>query len=474
MPQAGSVSAPQTDLALAVKALQDKQAPYDRLFAYYDGEQPLTYSASRLKAAFAKLDAHFSENWCATVVDSLLDRLNLTGFQVDAAQDAVDSLWQSERLAVETDNAHEDVAITGESYVIVGKDAGGQTRIFHNDPRVCVVAYQDDNPRQKAWAAKWYVEADEAGTKRRHVTLYYPDRFEHYVSKGKAEDAKDARSFVLEDEEPNESGAIPVFHIRSRTRRTYGELRNAIEPQDAINKTLADLMVGSEYGAFPQRYVITQADVDTLELKNAPNEVWKFQAGDAEGERTQLGQFDAADLTKYLGVIDHLANSLARITRTPAHYFFQQGGNISGDALIAMEAPLAKKAAKYKERLAAAWKEAVSYALSLDGVQVAPEDVECVWEDERTVQPSAEADVVTKYVAAGVPLKTALRRAGWTPADLDALDADKRDEQASQASLAQQMLAKARAQFDQGQTSPTAAAAPSVAPGPPTGPPALQ
>ena len=452
------MSGPATDLALALKALQGKQAEYTRLFAYYDGRQPLQYSASRLKAAFAKLDAHFSENWCATVVDSLLDRLNLTAFSSDIADDALATLWQDEGLDVETDEAHEDVAICGEAFLIVGQDAAGQTHIFRNDPRNVVVAYRDDNPRVKDFAAKWYVEADDKGTKRRHVTLYYADHFEHYVSKGKADDANDARAFVLEDEEPNESGQIPVFHLRTRRRNVYGELRNAVDPQDAINKTLADMMVGSEYGAFPQRYVITQADVDTLELKNAPNEVWKFQAGDSEGEHTQLGQFDAADLSNYLGVIDHLANALARITRTPAHYFFQQGGNISGDALVAMEAPLAKKAAKYKERLGMAWKDAIAYALKLSGVAVEPEDIEPVWEDERTVQPSAEADVVTKYVAAGVPLKTALRRAGWTPQDLETLDADKAEEQTSGASLAQQMLTAARTQFAQGQTSPTAAA----------------
>jgi len=449
------VSAPQTDLAVALKALQDKQVPYTRLFNYYDGEQPLRYSSSRLEAAFARLDARFSENWCATVVDSLCERLNITALKNDGVQDAIDRLWHSEKLGTETDDAHEDVGVTGESFVIVGKDDDGQTRIFRNDPRVATVFYDADNPRRKAFAAKWYAQTDDKGNKHRHITLYYPDRYEHYVSRADADSVQTAASYRLEEEQPNDTGQVPVFHIRTRVRRIYGELQNATELQDAVNKTLADLMVGSEYGAFPQRYAITQSDIDQLDLKNAPNEVWKFQAGDRELEATQLGQFASADLTQYLSVIDHLANSLARITRTPAHYFFQQGGNISGDALVAMETPLAKKAAKYKERLEVAWQDVMAYALSLDGIDVEPGELECIWDDVRTVQPTAESLVVTQYVSAGVPLKTALRKAGWTPADLEGLEADLREEQTSKATLAQQMLDAARRQFSQGETTPT-------------------
>lgn len=450
------MSTPPTDLALAFDALKKKQRALDVLFNYYDGAQPLKYSTSRLSQAFAKLNARFSENWCATVVDSLLDRLSLTGFKSETAQDALDTLWQAEKLSIESDNAHEDVAVAGESYVIVGQDADGTTHIFHNDPRVCVIAYEDDNPREKAWAAKWYCAVDDIGVERRHITLYYPDRFEHYVSTAKAKDATSAKSFVLESEEPNEKGVIPVFHVRTRTRITYGELQNAVEIQDAVNKELADLMVGSEYGAFPQRWIVSQVDVS--DLKNAPNEVWRIPAGEPDGEGTKLGQFEATDLSKYLGVIDHLANAMARITRTPAHYFFQQGAGISGDALVAMEAPLAKKAKKYKERLGSDWSDVMSYALKLEGVDVAPEDIEPSWEDERTVQPSAEADVIAKLVAAGVPLKTAVRRSGWNEADIVAMTADKQEEATSGASLAQSMLAKARKNISQGTTSPTAGA----------------
>lgn len=448
-----AVAAPQTDLARAFAALSAKRSRIDRLFAYYDGEQPLRYSTACLQQAFARIDAKFSENWCATVVDSLVDRLALTGFALrtdQAAQDVLDTIWQQEHLEIETDDVAEDVAVCGESFVIVGRDEDGLTRVVHNDPRVCTVAYDKSNPRAPAFAAKWY---DEGG--QRHLTLYYTDRLEHYVSRGATEQVQSASGFTLEDEQANDTGRIPVFHVRSRVRRIYGELQNATEPQDAVNKLIADMMVAAEFGAFKQRYIISQADVS--QLRNAPNEIWSIPAGDGDGsESTQVGEFSATELANFTQAVDHWANAMARITRTPAHYFFAQGGNISGDALVAMETPLARKAAKYQERLGACWRDVASYALALNGRDVPAHEIECVWEDVRTVQPAAEADVVGRLVAAGVPLKTALRRGGWTEGDLSMLDEDKAAESASQASLAQEMLNRARAQFDAGRTNPLA------------------
>ena len=63
-----------TDLDVAVAALTAKKRRYDALWRYYDGEQPLVYS-SEAQEIFSGLEARFTENWCAVVVDSVLDRM---------------------------------------------------------------------------------------------------------------------------------------------------------------------------------------------------------------------------------------------------------------------------------------------------------------------------------------------------------------------------------------------------------------
>ena len=79
---------------------------------------------------------------------------------------------------------------------------------------------------------------------------------------------------------PNEYGLIPMFHFRSSRRGPKSQLANVIEPQDMINKLLSDMMVAAEFGAFPQRYVISQAGI--VNLQNNPNAIWDLVAADKD------------------------------------------------------------------------------------------------------------------------------------------------------------------------------------------------
>src|SRR3990172_8172299 len=113
------------DLKLAFEALRDKNAPYKKMWDYYDGDHPLMYTASRLDEIFKGLDAVFTQNWCAVVVDSVNDRINLKGitFADTGAQTAWDALWNEHELAAESDDAHLAAQVVGESFIIAWKNA---------------------------------------------------------------------------------------------------------------------------------------------------------------------------------------------------------------------------------------------------------------------------------------------------------------------------------------------------------------
>lgn len=76
---------------------------------------------------------------------------------------------------------------------------------------------------------------------------------------------------------------------------------------------------------------------------------------------------------------------------------------------------------------------------------------------DRQVIPLSQvetAEIVAKEVTAGVPLKTSLRRAGWSEAELDQMEEEKQAEQEAAAeSFGQALLAQGR-QFDQGKNPP--------------------
>lgn len=441
------------DLKRAYETLAAKGHRLDPLFRYYDGNHPSLYSSAKMAAALAAINVHFSENWCATVVDVLMDRLNLVGFSAPGdAQAALDDLWGRERLGIESDEVDADVPITGESYAIIWPEADtGRVRVFHNDPRICHVFYDARDPRAKYMAAKWWV-ADEDG--KRRLTLYYPDRFEHYASRGSSQDVASEKAFVLEDEEANATGTVPVFHWRTRTRNPQGELQTALPVQRAINRLVDDMMAASEYGAFKQRWAITTADPE--DFRAAPNTTVVIPPSDKDEQSASVGQFESSDLKNFGDEIDRLAGHLAAITRTPRSVFFDQGAGISGDALIAMESQLAMKARRYQERLAVTWQEAASFALSLMGKAVEPQDIAVLWDEARTVQPLAEAQALTQLVSAGVPLKTALRRQGWAEDDIAEMEADKAEDERRKSSMSAAMLEAVR----RTQTPPTHVAVP--------------
>jgi hypothetical protein len=240
---------------------------------------------------------------------------------------------------------------------------------------------------------------------------------------------------------------VPVFHYRIAQRKCKSDLKNVIPIQNGVNKLLTDMMVSAEYGAFKQRYVISSAETRG-KLKNAPNEVWDLPAGDGMGQQTQVGQFQETDLKNYLDAIDNLATAISSITRTPKHYFFSVGSNLSGEALIAMEAPLNKKAQDRIDRFAPVWKSVTQFMLQAAGQSVRLEDVDVTFDRPETVQPRTTAETRQMNVTAGMPLTSVLREEGKSEAFIAQVEKDIQETERKKADLASAYLEEARRKFD--------------------------
>lgn len=413
------------DLKLAFEVIRRKSVPYTELFNYYDGEQPLVYTAKRLTEIFKDLDAYFAENWCSVVIDAEQDRINLRDIQVSGQGNAKwRELWEASSIFLESDDVHEASLVTGEGFFIAWLDEKtNMVQGYHNDPRLVQVFYEAANPRVKKFAAKMW--ADDDGFMR--MTLYYPTHLEYYVSGNKAENVQEAGNFKLLNKADNPYGEIPVFHYRLGRRKPKSDLKNTIPLQNGINKLLTDMMVTAEFMAFPQRYIISQAEVQG-KVRNAPNEILDLPAGDGMGQQTAVGQFEAAKLQNYIEAIDNLATAVSSITRTPKHYFFQVGSNLSGEALIAMEAPLNKKAQDRIDRFAPVWKDVTSFMLRASGVTVLPSQINVMFDKPETIQPRTTAETRQMNVTAGMSLTTVWREEGksaeWIKQALKDMEAD--------------------------------------------------
>lgn len=429
-----------TDIETAFDTIRAKNESLTNAFAYYDGDQPIVFASTKLAEIFAS-SVKFIENWCSVVVDSMKERIELASVTTPkAAQESMKALWTDNLLDLESDDLHEAALVTGEAYLLVQRTEERGVELFYNDPRLCHVWYESDNPRVKRMAAKLWVGEN----KKYHLTLYYPDRFEYYISQSTYEGVNDAGNFVLLEGgiQANETGEIPVFHFSLSKRVIKGELADVIPLQNAINKLLTDMMVVGDFGSFPQRYIISNAEIG--KLKNAPNEIWAIPSGDGVGQQTSVGQFQPADLGNYLNSINQLAGDIARITRTPKHYFYSQGGDPSGEALIAMEAPLNRKVRDRIERFEPVWKEALAYALRLSGHEVRADEIALEWDTIETLQPRTQAEIRSFERQSGIPLLTLLRQEGWTDEQLTQMLSDQK---LASAQMADALLS----QFEKGQ-----------------------
>ena len=423
------------DVRRAVGALQAKRAIYDGYWDYYRGVHPLEYATARLREVFRGLTTHFVENWCAVVVHVPLERLVLERLEVasDAARTGwLQDVWTRLDLDLEVDDAHESLLVTGEAFFIAWPGPTGEPEVFFNDSRLCHAFYEADNPRGMRYAAKWWT-AEDGGIR---LNLYYADRVEYYGASGGVSDGAAATMLPgaglpggtvsatfqpVADPAPNPYGVIPVFHLRSG-RFVRSALDDVIPLQAAINKLLADEMVAAEYGAFRQRWVISNADVATL--RNAPNEIWSLPAGDGLGQETRVGEFGETPLSNYEASIERRVAAVSAITRIPPHYFFRSGQPPSGEALMVLEAPLNKRIRRLQHRLAVTWQELAAFVLALGGQAVGPNAIRVVYAAPETVQPRTAAEIRQLTVAAGVPLVTQLRREGWGESELEQLRAD--------------------------------------------------
>ncbi len=403
------------DWKIAFDALLSKRERVATLWDYYWGNQPLRYSSERLKRLFSTLNVRFVQNWCGVIIDSASDRLNLTGFFVADSEENTNLLndeYQRMELNLDSHDVHLAALVTGESFVFVWPEEDGELSAYYHDPRLCHIEYDQEKPREKRFAAKVW-EEDEYYK----LVLYYTDRIEWYTSNEKVDSVSSQTEFTFEKVDRNPFGVIPIFHFRRSRIRTQGELDSIITMQDAINKLLADMMVAAEFGAFPQRYIISQA-TDT-ELESSPGHVWTIPSGDGKGQQTSVGQLESAYLDNYLKAIDSISQSISVITRTPRHYFWGHTGQISGEALMAMESPLNKKVGVYIQRFGAVWQQVAKFVLQIHGIEAKETGIYLQWSEPETVQPRTMAEIRDLSARTGLPMITILRREGWLEPEME-------------------------------------------------------
>lgn len=411
-----------SDIKVALDNILSKREGYKKSEGYYEGVNEEVFANQRWFKLFRYEGADFRFNFSKTVVDSVLNRLEINQVMAASpeAQTYIDSIWEQTDLQLDINEIHRNALVYGDAYAIVWPDMDGTMAIDYNSPMNTCIVYDQENPRIKSYAAKIWQVLDGT-TKIIKINLYYADRIEKYMCYGDLETMSVSMNMTPIEIIPNPWGEVPVFHFR--THKPYGrpEHADAFGPQDAINKLISTHMLTVDYQGAPQRYALSNggngsemddfSEDDTARenigtLQNGPGQLWYLQGV------SQVGQFPAADPSIFTNPVSEYVNAMASITNTPNHYFLK-GSNIpSGQALRVAEAPLFKKVLNRQMAFGSSWRDLFKYMFRVEGI---PADVEIKWDSAESIDSLDNWDIAVRKKSVGVNLRQILLEAGYDP-----------------------------------------------------------
>jgi len=469
-----------TDLAWALQQFRRSQMDeYRRYCEYYEGEQPLAFATDKFRNTFGSTFKEFAENACAPVVDSLADRLIVQGFQSSLAtvvtediptgpsipgapqatmkkvtiEDEVGvkalDIWRDCRMDLKSTEVHTESLKAGDAYVIVWPDDAGNPQIWPQQAIQCCIEYDVDNPQVTTRFAKvWY----DLTVQRWRINLYLPDAILKYEQKTKSDALPEKEdAFTLTGIVRNEYLQVPAFHFPNQRARKYGysELRGVAPLQDALNKSVMDMIIAMEFASFKQRYVIG-LEIEMDETTGQPvDPTWRnygvermMAIADSEAK---VGQFDATDLGQFLRVQEKFWASIARVSGTPLHYFYIVNGDFpSGEAMKSAEVRFVKRITDRQIAFGNVWEDVMLFCLKIANQPGLDDDtrLETLWADAAQKTEAELADTAVKKKSVGVSRSQILKELGYDDETIyrmlqeaDAYDASK---MAAESTLRQQ------------------------------------
>jgi hypothetical protein len=436
-----TLTLPDTRIALAWAhdAFKTHGSHYGNCRRYLVGDQPLEYATEKFKSAFGRQFKTFAYNRCAMVVDAHADRLQVDGFGADndALAQAAQDLWDDNQMDVREGQVEAEAFGMGDGYVIVEvHPITGDVLIWPQYAENVRIQYSDTMPGEIMQAARRWLGDD----KYLYLNLYFPDRIEKYrTTRPQSSDDPTSVSWdsaqwdrYTPDGEMwpvllNVDDTVPVFHFGNNARvNHYGEseLRDVIPLQDAINKTVMDMLVAMEFAAFPQRVIL---NVDVAEDATADS-IQRFQTGidrmlaltgSSDTKPATIAEFSAAQMTQYLDVAEKFDQFIARVSRVPSRYLTQEATQVSGTSKRMDEAPWVSKIEDRQRAFGAVWAEAMRYGLRLQGIESERGDIRINWQPAAPLSEGEQLDMAEVKERIGWPFAAILREMGYEPDQLE-------------------------------------------------------
>ena len=418
-----------SDLLLKLtQKLDEPLARYSLLNSYYDGMQPLAFLSPESKLALGNRFGRMASNLPRLSVTALAERLRITGF----SDTKLWADWLRNDMDQLSGVAHREALLLGDSFVIVWADLAGRPSITIESAKQIAVL-RDPGTREIIAAVKrWETETTT------EAVLYLPNEITRYS----ANHVGATLGFEVVNTVVNPLGVVPIVDLRNSDRilDDYGasEIEDMMPLVDGLNKSLADMMVTSEYVGRPRRWATgieleerpvvdsdgnPVLDADDQPVVEAVNPIPEGnRAMISEAPEAKFGQLAAADLGGYSESVNVLLGQVMAVSTLPAHYVGIFTDNpASADALRASEASLTARAEARQQTFGRAWERVAKLVVAIrDGIDLAKvENIAVKWADAATRSVAQEADATVKLFQAGLlPRDYALKKIGFTDSEI--------------------------------------------------------
>ncbi|MFB6710616.1 phage portal protein, partial [Streptomyces sp. NPDC056333] len=234
--------------------------------------------------------------------------------------------------------------------------------------------------------------------------------------------------------QPNPMGVVPMVELPNKPSLAsdpISDVGGVIAMQNAINLLWAQLFTASDYASFPQR-VIMGAERPMLPVLGADGTVVGSKPVDIEkfavdrvmmfnGKDVKIGEWQAANLTMYTGLIEVAVGHLAAQTRTPQHYLIGKMANLAEGALLAAETGLVKRVEEKQIWSGQGLREMarlIALAQGEDGKAEALRSGRILWKDAESRSHAQLSDALLKLKQIGFPFEWLALKYGLTPTEV--------------------------------------------------------
>ena len=400
---------------------------------YTSGAHPYL-GTERQKTALKLAGKDFSFDYTDTIVRAMSERLVIEAIFPESGDEGdalwIDEIWSRSDFDILQTQLHNAALRDGDAYIVINRLVGETGIIslvlqldFAWDGATGIIPISYGANGQLASAVKVF-EVDNA----RFAWHYEIGKITYYEIVDSSVEDKGSVPF---------EGPLPIisFSNRREPNSKYGisEIKNVLSSQDALNRTLLDMLTNSMFGAFP---ILFAKGFDFPGVEIAPGVVINPEGIEPDAlPHADLKAIPASDSAGYIAQADRIVEFMADISQTPLRS--KWGADLSGEAIKQLEAGLLSKIEAAQVYLGGSWEYVFNVASRIGNVytNVSVDDLFTIeWEEPevRSDQSVIEQAVMVYNVTRSIPMfiKMIEKVLDWDEDEIESFlkDLDKRQE----------------------------------------------